>query len=114
MTNHVKRFLDSPAVTRVVQVVAVLSLLLAITVGVKQYSLASCLQDYQDANAQVNAERAAAAEQDRKAQDALFEAIANDPQNAVVALRAYNTARGEADRKRQQNPPPPPPSLKCG
>jgi hypothetical protein len=109
-----KRILDSPAVTRGLQLVAALSMILAIVVGMKQYSLASCLQDYQDASAKAAAARTQAAEQDRQAQDALFESIANDPRNSIAALRAYNASRAGADQKRKDNPPPELPSITCG
>ena len=114
MTSAAKKFLDSPGVTRVLQVVAALSLVLALVVGYKQYSLASCLQEYQDASAASTMARAAAAEQDRQAQDKLFQAIAGDPKHAIDALREYNASRDEADKKRKDNPPPEPPSLRCG
>lgn len=138
-----QRFLDSAAVTRAIQLVAVASLLLAVVVGFKQFSLASCISDYSNASAVSTAGRAAAAAEDRKADEAdrqadakerlafreLVDALAvqDQPrtQRAFAALvvtyketdeaRVKTAlARKENDRKRAENPVPPAPELKCG
>ncbi len=139
---HVKQFLDSASVTRSIQVVAVLSLILAIVVGFRQYSLASCLQDYQDASSVSTTARAEAAAEDRKADEADRQADADDrvalkalvdalAAGDQVAMRAaipslaatykrtdearMKTAqtRKDNEKKRRENPVPPPPSLQC-
>lgn len=138
-----RRFLDSAAVTRAIQVVAVASLLLALVIGFKQYSLASCISDYSNASATSTAARAAAAAEDRKADEAdrladaqdraafkkLIDALAVQNQAAtkqafidlVATFKATDEARAatarsrtDNERKRAANPVPPPPSLRCG
>lgn len=106
-------WLDAPVVTRLIQIIAIASLLLAIGVGVKQYSLADCLADYNDAYSKVQGARLDAAEQDRRAQDRMFEAVANDPRNAIPAIRSYTTSRAAADEQRKRNPLPQPPKVSC-
>lgn len=63
--------------------------------------------------------RAAAAEQDRQAMDDLVANIlaaseTRDPKGSLAALRAYLTARADADAQRAANPIPVPPSVTCG
>lgn len=124
MTQAVGRWLDSRAAFRAVQVVAALALLLSIFVGVKQYRLASCLASYNDRSAKATGARAEAAERDRAAQDALWQAIADttDPNkvppghaNAHIkqAFITFLAAREEANRQRRENPAPAPPSEVC-
>lgn len=143
MMTRAQRFLDSAAVTRAIQIVAVLSLLLAVVVGLKQYSLASCISDYSNASATSTAGRAAAAAEDRKADEADRQADAKEREafrTLVDALAAQDKAatqsafvnlvatyrqtdesrvqtalaRKDNERKRAENPVPPAPELKCG
>lgn len=115
-------WLDSRAVTRVIQVVAIASLLLALFVGLRQYSLADCLSRYNDDNAKSSGQRLEAAEQDRKALDDMIGAVAAarsatspaDAQRQVkTAFDTYLQQRAEANEQRRRNPPPPPPSERC-
>lgn len=143
MMRKAQRVLDSAAVTRVIQVVAVLSLLLAIVVGVRQYSLASCIASYSDQSSMATSARAEAAAEDRKADQAdrqadaddraalkiLVDALAAGDQRAMQAAipglaatykrtdearAATALTRADNEKKRRENPVPPPPSLRCG
>lgn len=114
-------WMDSRGVTRIIQLVAILSLFLALVVGIRQYTLANCLAQYSDDNARASAERLKAAEQDRKALDIMISAIAGarsvGPEEAQRqvngALDTYLSSRTEADEQRRRNPPPDPPSERC-
>lgn len=143
MKVRVKRFLDSHTVTRILQVAAAASLILAITIGVRQLSLANCLAHYSNSSAVATAARAEAASQDRKADEAdrqaderdraafktLIDALAAQDKLAtkqafvdlVATYKATDearaaTAKSRADneRKRAANPVPPSPELRCG
>jgi hypothetical protein len=113
--------LDSRTVTRAIQLIAIVSLALALFVGVKQYRLADCLARYNDDQAASSGQRLIAAEQDRKALDEMIGAIAGarsvPPEQAQTqvngALDTYLAARRGADEQRRRNPPPPPPSQRC-
>lgn len=107
-------WLDSRLATRIVQLVAVVALLLSVWFGVQQYQLTKCQARYAEASNASQRARAQASEVDRQAQDALFKAVADNPRTAIAAIRAYNTARAEADSQRAANPIPPPPSTNCG
>lgn len=142
-TTRVKRFLDSRTLTRALQVVALLSLILATAVAIQQYSLASCLKDYNNASAVSTAARSAAASQDRQADEAdrqadaqdraalreVIDAIAAQDQprarTAFAALvvtyhqtdlarAATAKQRAENERQRREHPVPEAPSLRCG
>jgi len=97
-----------------VWLVAVVSLLLCGVLAVKQYDLTRCQAAYADASNASQRARAAAAELDRRAQDAMFDAIAENPRTAFATLRAYNESRRVADEQRARNPIPPAPSTNCG
>jgi hypothetical protein len=107
-------WLDSRQAARVVQVIAGLALLLSVWFGVQQYRLTACQATYAEASNASQRARAQAAEVDRAAQDALFVTVAEEPRNAIAAIRAYNAQRAEADRQRAASPIPPPPSTNCG
>jgi hypothetical protein len=115
------RWLDSRAATRVIQVVAIVSLLLALFVGLRQYSLADCLSRYADDNAKASAQRLLAAEQDRKAWDDVISEVAaarsappgEGGKRVAEAFDRYLQQRAEADEQRRRNPPPAPPSERC-
>ncbi len=114
--------MDAPFVSRMIQVVAVLSLFLALYVGVRQYQLADCLAKYNNDQAASSGQRLIAAEQDRKALDDMVGAFAaarssgpEDAQRQVnAALDKYLAVRAQSDEQRRRNPPPPPPSQRCG
>lgn len=117
-------WLDSRAANRMVQLVAVIALILSGYIGFRQYSLASCLADYSDRSARSSAARADAAEHDRQAQDAMWQAFADasDPakvppekahEYADAAFKSFLADRVEANRQRANNPPPAPPSQVC-
>jgi hypothetical protein len=113
--------LDAPMVTRTIQVVAVLSLFLALFVGFRQYQLADCLAQYNNDQASSSGQRLIAAEQDRQALDEMIGAFAaarsappEDAQRQVnAALDKYLEVRATSDEQRRKNPPPPPPSQRC-
>ncbi len=115
------RWLDSRAATRIIQLVAIASLILALFVGLRQYALADCLSTYSDDNARASAQRLLAAEQDRKALDEMISQVAGarsaPPAEAgrqvSDAFDKYLRQRAEADAQRKRNPPPPPPSERC-
>jgi hypothetical protein len=107
-------WLDSGAATRLAKVVAAVALVLSVAVGVKEYALTQCQARYAEASNSSQRARAQAADVDRRAQDRLFQAIADDPGNAIASLRSYNDARAMADAQRASNPVPPAPSTTCG
>ncbi len=123
MTGAVKvwRWLDSRVATRLIQGVAIASLMLALVVGLRQFQLADCLSRNVSDSSNASAERLKAAEQDRKALDDMIGAIAGarsaSPEQAQqqvnAALDTYIAARKSSDEQRRRNPPPPPPSQAC-
>ncbi len=114
ISGAVVNWLDSRQAARTVWIVAVLALGLCVWLGLKQFDLTRCQAAYAEASNASQRARAEAAEVDRRAQDQLFDAIADDPRAAIVALRTYNAQREEADAKRAKNPIPPAPSTNCG
>ncbi len=116
-----KRWFDSAAVTRATKIVAIASLVAALTVGLKQAQLTSCLAHWNDVNISIQQSRSAAAESDRKALDDMVSAIANSrdlPPSQVKsavdqALLTYLKRRAYADGERAGNPLPDPPSATC-
>jgi hypothetical protein len=138
MTGKVVQVLDAPTTTRVFKVVAIVSLLLSLFVGLRQYQLADCLAQYNnDLNARTRIltetstrERTA----ERRRDDALdkvfldpslqIPAAERTPEDGARVRRLFaeylNAARDLAaqrsasDADRRANPVPPPPSLVCG
>lgn len=85
---------------------------------------AACVADYQDAAAESTRARSAAADQDRAAEDAMWQAFADagDPtkvkpaeaqQYARAAFQKFLRERADARRQRADNPLPAPPSRTC-
>jgi hypothetical protein len=109
-------WLDTPTATRVLQVVAVISLGLGLVVGAQTAQLTRCQADYAEASNANSRERTAAAEADRKAIDDMVKAIAGAKAgpDIRVALENYLRTRAENDKKRAANPLPKPPSTECG
>jgi hypothetical protein len=114
MAARAVSWLDSRQAARVVQGIALLALLLSVFFGVQQYHLTQCQARYAEVSNASQRARSEAADVDRKAQDALFRAVADNPRTAIGAIRAYNDSRSQADRQRAANPVPPPPSTNCG
>lgn len=108
------RALANRTVDIVLRLVAVISLGAVIFVGYQQHQQRVCFEQYADDSAIATKARAEALEDDLRAQDELYRAIANDPQNFVYALERYNDHRLLTDNKRKINPPPLPPSAACG
>lgn len=124
MTKQLGAWLDSRQAFRMVQIVALVALVLSVYVGVKQYRLASCLASYNDRSAKATAARTVAAERDRNAQDAMWQAFADagDPQKvppaqasayAKAAFEKFLKDRAQANEQRAKNPLPAPPSQVC-
>ncbi len=116
-----RRLLESPAMNNVFRVVAIISLLIGLSVGARQYRLTSCLTAYNEASNRATEQRAEAAAADRKALDDMIGAIAGarflPPGEAgpavSKALDGYLAARAAADQQRKSNPLPAPPSERC-
>jgi maltose-binding protein MalE len=114
-------WLDSRAVTRAFQIVALISLIASLFVGVQQYRLAGCLADYSDRASAATGQRAEANASTNDAIDKMIRTIANtgllpkDKQPAAVAMafQAYLQSRAAADEQRKLNPLPDPPSETC-
>lgn len=114
-------WLDSRALTRAIQIVAVASLVLSLFVGVRQYTLANCLASYSDRASAATTQRADANASTTTAIDKMIRTIANagqlpaaQQQHAVqMAFQDYLTSRGAADEQRKLNPIPAPPSETC-
>jgi cell division protein FtsX len=117
-----KNWLDSESVTRLFKVIAIMSLMASLFVGVKQYQLTSCLATYNDAANANQQLRAQAAGEERDALDAMISAIAEvqtvpaaSRQAAVAAaFQDYLQSRAYIDGKREVMPIPAPPSQTCG
>lgn len=109
-----KRWLDGPAANRLWKIMAAVALLLSVAVGLRQYRMTACQARYNEASNVSQQARAEAAEADRVALDRLLRVVARTPQEALDAIRGYNSARDDADRQRAANPVPPPPSETCG
>lgn len=113
--------LDAPGTTRAMKVVAVVSLVLSLFVGVRQYELTDCLARYAEASNRSTAARADVAESDRQATREIFTAFASaasaTPAEAKlkiqVALARWQAQQEASDLRRQQNPLPGPPSAAC-
>lgn len=114
MIANAKRWLDSRAADRAGKVFAAVALTLSLVLGYAVFRQNVCQADYAAASNANQRARADAADVDRKAQDAMFDAIADNPRNAITAIRAYRDQRRAADAQRAQNPIPPPPSTRCG
>lgn len=122
IAEKAKGWLESPAIYRVFQFVAVASLLIGLSVGIRQYNLTGCLAQYNDATNKATAARTEAAAADRKALDDMVQAIVDaralSPEQAQAAvnkaLTGYLVARASADGQRKGNPLPGPPSQTCG
>jgi hypothetical protein len=110
----VVRWLGSRQADIAGKTMAAVALLLSLGIGVVQLRLTQCQARYAEVSNASQRARAEAAEQDRRAQDAMFDAIADQPRQAVTAVRAYRDLRRAADAQRAQNPIPPAPSTNCG
>lgn len=124
MVRLTVQVLDSRFVTRLVQLAAVASLILATVLAIKQYQFTGCLASYNEAFAKSSAARAAATEADRKAEDDMWQAFADagNPQKvppaearkyAADAFQRYLKQRQQAREDRARNPLPAPPSQRC-
>lgn len=138
MTGKVIRVLDAPTTTRVFKVVAIVSLLLSLFVGLRQYQLADCLAQYnEDLNVRTRILTDTTARErnaERRRDDAL-DRVFLDPSllvdsaqrsaedrsrvrrlfaEYVDAAQDLAAVRTAADASRLANPVPPPPSLVCG
>lgn len=117
-------WLGTSAAARVTQVIAIGSLLLSFFVLGKQVSLTSCVAAYNDRASAATAARVIASEQDRRAEDDMWQAFADaaDPskvppaqarQHATDAFNQFIATRADARRQRAENPFPAPPSKAC-
>jgi hypothetical protein len=122
VAERAKTWLDSEGVTRLFKVVAMLSLLASLFVGVQQYRLTACLATYNEASNANQQLRAQAAAEERGALDELISAIdearsvpAGSARTALdLAFRTYAEERARIDGKREVMPIPAPPSQTCG
>lgn len=113
-----RRWLDSDRVTQGIKVIAVLSLLISLTVGVRQFVLTNCLAAYNEAVSVSTNARTSAAEADRQALDDMIKRVAtarhSGDQKAIdEAFSQYLQARAFANGQRASNPLPAPPSQMC-
>lgn len=122
VAERAKNWLDNPAMDRVFKVIALVSLLAALFVGVKQYELTNCLAAYNEASNANSQLRAKAAAEERASLDewiaALDAAISLPPAQARpaldVAFDQYRESRARIEGKREVAPIPAPPSQTCG
>jgi hypothetical protein len=110
----VKRWLDSPAADRAWKLASAVALSLSMVLGYAVYQQNRCQAAYAEASNASQRARAEAAEVDRLAHDAMFNAIADDPSGSISAIRAYRDSRAAANAQRARNPIPPAPSTNCG
>jgi hypothetical protein len=119
--KHAKTCLMAPTVDLAVKIIAIVSLLLGLAVGIGQYRLSTCLAHYNDAQSAATAQRADANADTNAAIDKVIRAIANASQLPVdqrqmavaVAFQEYIKSRATADEQRKLNPNPAPPSESC-
>lgn len=117
----VAAWLDRRSTTRLLQIVALLSLIASLFVGVKQYELASCLASYNDRASTATGQRAEANASTNAAIDKMIRSIANTgllpaaqrPTAVTMAFQTYLQSRAAADEQRKLNPLPAPPSETC-
>lgn len=122
VAERAKSWLDSEGVTRLFKVIAIMSLLASLFVGVKQYELTACLAQYNEASNANQQLRAAAAAEEREALDGLISSIddarsksAADGRQALDrAFDDYRETRARIEGKREVAPIPGPPSQTCG
>lgn len=107
-------WLDSRTAIRIVQVMAAIALIVSVGIAVQQYRLTGCVARYNERSNESQRARAEAADSDRKALDDMLQVVADDPRQAIVAIRHYNDVRARADAQRANNPIPAPPSETCG
>lgn len=119
--DRTKIAFDSEMANRIFKIVAVLSLIAAGFIGIKQAELTSCLADWNDVNNRIQSGRSVAADSDRQALDDMVGAIANSRDlpaasvkaNIDQALLTYLKRRAFNDGQRAGNPLPGPPSAIC-
>lgn len=113
--GRAKAILGHPITSRIIQLVAVLSLVVALYVGTQQISLNNCVIRYMDDNNASTKARASAADKDRIALDKMVTTIVGATSNQTVrqALNDYVKARSDANKERELNPLPGPPSSVC-
>lgn len=108
----------------VLRAVAILSLVVSGVVAAQTHSYVACKRRYDDRSAKATAARADAADHDRSAENAMWQAFADasDPnkvppaqarQYAADAFTKFLRDRATANRQRTDNPPPAPPSEVC-
>lgn len=119
----IKGLLSSPWWDHIHRLVAMLSLLAAITVyyqqkGIleRQDAFAKCVAEYNNAQAISGGARAQSIEDSLTAIDTTIHTVATatSRDQVAAALRQYEADRAAAIEKRTENPPPPPPSQVCG
>lgn len=121
MIRNAKAFLDHPAVTRFIQIVAIISLGISLYTSQRVYQLASCVATYNDRVNRVNAIRAETYERATKSEDDMWLAFADaqklPPDEAkrvsVDAFNLYVEERRQAQQDRANHPLPPPPAKVC-
>lgn len=117
----VVRFLDGRIMFRIVQVIAIVSLLIGLSASVQVYSLTNCLADYNDRDAAASRARAATFERGTEAEDDMWLAFADaqkmPPDEArrvsTEAFNRYVAERRAAREERLKHPLPAPPSKVC-
>ncbi|TAK89378.1 MAG: hypothetical protein EPO06_12005 [Burkholderiaceae bacterium] len=124
IVHATKKWLSSRAAIALAQFVALAALILSVFIGVQWRNFVNCLANYNDQYAAVTATRAAAADRDRAAEDAMWQAFqdAGNPakvppaqarQYAREAFDRYLAARQQARDDRARNPLPSPPKQAC-
>lgn len=122
VAERAKNWLDSESVTRLFKVIAIVSLMASLFVGVKQYELTACLATYNDSSNANQQLRAGAAKEERDALDQWIAAVdearrlpaANARAALDIAFDDYREERARIDGKREVMPIPAPPSQTCG
>lgn len=116
-----KAVLDHPAVTRFIQLVAIISLGIGVYTSQKIYQLTSCVATYNDVSNRVNKARAVTYERTTQSEDEMwlaFNASAKLPPEQATkarqdALNQFLAQRAQAKRDRDKYPQPAPPSQTC-
>lgn len=122
VARRARHWLDGEGVTRAIKIVAIISLLASLSVGVRQYELTACLAAYNDAANGVQQFRAGVASEERDALDRWILAVDEVRSLPPAVARAafdkafidYRQARARIEAQRQTAPIPPPPSQTCG
>lgn len=120
--ERVKFVFDSKAMSRIIAIIAFVSLVIGIGASYGQYRLSNCLADYADQYNKVAVQRSQASQASTDAIDKFVRAVVDSTRAGTPAAKSaafqqayedYLTSRAAADEQRKLNPLPEPPKERC-